>query len=89
MKKHQFYILFTESVRTEIKKHLQENNQSRYQKFLVQLKISNYFKNIAEEDKSPEFGLKNIDRKRNYFVEDIEQAELISNKHKKVCITLK
>ena len=35
MKKHQFYILFTESVRTEIKKHLQENNQSRYQKFLV------------------------------------------------------
>ena len=35
------------------------------------------------------FRLKNIDERRNYFVEEIKQNELMSRKHKKVCTTLK
>ena len=31
--------------------------------------------------------MKNINETRNYFLEDIEQNELISRKHKKVCTT--
>ena len=31
---------------------------------------------------------KNIDETKNYFLEEIEQNELISRKHKKVCTTL-
>ena len=37
---------------------------------------------------SQEFRLKNIDETRNYFLEEIEQNELMSWKHKKVCTTL-
>ena len=47
------------------------------------MKIKNYFRNIAEE-----FELKNIDETRNYFFEELEQNELMSKKHKKVCVTL-
>ena len=43
---------------------------------------------MAGENISQEFRLKNIDETRNYFVEEIEQNELISEKHKKVCATL-
>ena len=32
--------------------------------------------------------MKNIDETRNYFVEEIEQNELMSGKLKKVCTTL-
>ena len=32
--------------------------------------------------------MKNIDETRNYFLEEIEQNELMSRKHKKTCITL-
>ena len=32
--------------------------------------------------------MKNIEETRNYFVEEIEQNELINKKHKKVCTTL-
>ena len=32
--------------------------------------------------------LKNIDETRNYFLEETEQTELMSRKHKKVCTTL-
>ena len=35
-----------------------------------------------------EFRLKNIDETRNYFLNKTEQNELMSKKHKKVCITL-
>ena len=35
-----------------------------------------------------EFRLKNIDETRNYFLEEIKQNELMSRKHKKVCIIL-
>ena len=37
---------------------------------------------------SQEFRFKNIDKKRNYFLEEIKQNELITRKHKKVCATL-
>ena len=37
---------------------------------------------------SQEFRLKNIDKTRNYFLEEIEQNELMSKKYKKVCTTL-
>ena len=38
----------------------------------------NYFKNMAEENISQEFRLKNIAETRNYYLEDIEQNELMS-----------
>ena len=37
---------------------------------------------------SQEFKFKNIDKTRNYFLEEIKQNELMSRKHKKVCTTL-
>ena len=37
---------------------------------------------------SQEFRLKNINETRNDFLEVIEQNELMSRKHKKVCTTL-
>ena len=32
---------------------------------------------MGEENKSQEFGLKNIDKTRNYFIEEINQNELL------------
>ena len=52
------------------------------------MKIYNYFKNTAEEKISQEFKLKNIDKTRHYFLEEIEQNDLMSRKHKKLCTTL-
>ena len=40
---------------------------------------------MSEENISQEFRLKNIDETRNYFIEEINQNELISKKHKKFC----
>ena len=37
---------------------------------------------------SREYRLKNIDERRNYFLEEIKQNELMSKKHKKFCKTL-
>ena len=42
--------------------------------------MANNFVSIREE-----FRLKNIVETRNYFVEEIEQNELMSKKHRKVC----
>ena len=39
---------------------------------------------MTEENISQEFRLKNIDEKRNYFIEEINQNELMSKKHKKI-----
>ena len=39
---------------------------------------------MAEENISQEFRSKEIDKTRNYFIEEIKQNELISKKHKKV-----
>ena len=43
---------------------------------------------MAEENKSQEFRLKNIDQTRNDFIEEVNQNDLVSNKHKKVCADL-
>ena len=43
---------------------------------------------MLEENMSQEFKLKNIDGTRNYFLEEIQQNELMSRKHKKICTTL-
>ena len=43
---------------------------------------------MVEENISQEFRLKNIYETRNYFCKEIEQYELMSRKHKKVCATL-
>ena len=43
---------------------------------------------MKEKAISQEFRLKNIDETKNYFLEEIEQKELMSRKHKKVCTTL-
>ena len=40
---------------------------------------------MAEENISQEFRLKEVDKARNYFIEEIKKNELISKKHKKVC----
>ena len=50
-----------------MKKYLKENNQLRYLKYMVQLKIYNYFKCMSQE-----FRLKNINETRNYFLKEIE-----------------
>ena len=47
-----------------------------------------YVKYMVEEKISQEFRLKNIDETRSYFPEEIEKNELMSRKHKKVCISL-
>ena len=45
----------------------------------------NYIKNMAEKKNiSQEFRLKNIFETRNYFTEEVEKNELMSQKHKKV-----
>ena len=38
---------------------------------------------MSEENTSQEFRLKNTDETRNYLVEEINQNELLSKKHKK------
>ena len=43
---------------------------------------------MVEESISQEFRLKNVDKTRNYFLEEIEQNELMSRKHRNVCKTL-
>ena len=43
---------------------------------------------MSKENVSQEFILKNIDETRNYFYEKTEQSDLVSRKHKQVCITL-
>ena len=43
---------------------------------------------MAEEDIIKELRLKNTDKTRHYFFEEIKQSELMSRKHKKICLTL-
>ena len=43
---------------------------------------------MVEENISKEFRLTNIDKTRNYFLEEIEQNEMMIKKHIKVCATL-
>ena len=48
------------------------------------INIEGYQKNMTEENISQEFRLKEIDKARNYFIEEIKQNELINKRHKKV-----
>ena len=43
---------------------------------------------MSEENLSQEFRLKNIDEIRNYLIEEINQNEFMTRKHKKVCRVL-
>ena len=43
---------------------------------------------MSEESISQEFRLKSIDQTRNCFIDEINQNELMSKKHKKVCRVL-
>ena len=43
---------------------------------------------MSKENINQKFRLENIDKTRSYFVEETEQNELISKKHKKFCTTL-
>ena len=43
---------------------------------------------MAEENISQELRLKNRNNTRNYFLEEIEQKQMMSKKHRKVCTTL-
>ena len=43
---------------------------------------------MCEENISQELGLKNIDEKKNYLIEEINRNEFISKNHRKVCTTL-
>ena len=41
------------------------------------MKVYNYFRNMAEENISQEFRLKNIDETRNSLIEEINRNELM------------
>ena len=43
---------------------------------------------MSDERTSQKFRFKNIDGTQNYFIEEIKQDDLVSKKHKKVCLTL-
>ena len=43
---------------------------------------------MAEEIISQEFRLKNLEKRRNYLIEEIKQKKLMSRKHKNVFATL-
>ena len=43
---------------------------------------------MVKENINQEFRSKNIDETRNYFLEEIEQNELMSREHRKICTTL-
>ena len=43
---------------------------------------------MVEENISQEFRSKNIDEARNYFQEEIEQNDVMSQKDKKACTTV-
>ena len=52
------------------------------------MKKCNCLKNMAEENISHEFRLKNIDQTRSYFLKEIKKNELISKMCKKACTKL-
>ena len=43
---------------------------------------------MVEENKDQEFRFKNVDEAGYYFIKEINQNELMSKKHKKICATL-
>ena len=68
----------------EYKKYLKKKNQLKYLKFLLKLIILKSIRKyitMPEENISQESRLKNIDETKNYFIEEINQNELISKKY--------
>ena len=61
------FLLFAVSA-MKMKNYMKKKNQLRYYKFLVQLKIYNFFKVMSQE-----LRFENIDKTRNYFLEEIKQ----------------
>ena len=49
------------------------------------LKSIRKYKIMPEEDMNQEFRLEKIEEIRNYLIEEINQNELMSQKHEKVC----
>ena len=43
---------------------------------------------MSEENISQEFRLRNVNKTKYYFLKEIQQNKLTSEKHKKVCTTL-
>ena len=43
---------------------------------------------MTEEDISQQFRLKQIKEIKNYFIKEVDQNELLSNKNKKTCAAL-
>ena len=43
---------------------------------------------MSDENLSQEFRFKNIDKAKNYFIEEINKNELMSKEHKNVCRVL-
>ena len=60
----------------KIKNYLETKNQLKYWK-------------VWQKKHMTEFRPKTIDKTRNYLIQEIKRNELISRKHKNVCITLK
>ena len=52
------------------------------------MKTCDDFKNMSEENISQEFRLRNVNKTKYYFLKEIQQNKLMSEKHKKVCTTL-
>ena len=48
------------------------------------MKLCNYLKNMSQK-----FRIKNINKTRNYFLEEIEENELMGKKPKNICTILK
>ena len=72
MKAVVLYIIFSKS-ENEVEKLFKEKESIEI------IKMYNYFKKH-----NPGIWFKNIDETRNYFVDQIERNELMSNKYKKV-----
>ena len=83
-----FFSIICSKCETENEKIFKEGESIEILKIYGLFKIYNCFKTMVEESISQEFRLKNIDETRNYFLEEIEQNELMSRKHRKVCKTL-
>ena len=50
-----------------------KNLEKKEESIEILIKIYNYFKNMVEGNISQKFRLRNIDKTRNYVVEEIEQ----------------
>ena len=70
------------NIENSVEKVFKEEELTELLKSIGLIKSRQYRKHVQK------LRLKNIDDSRNYFVEIIEQNELMSKKHKKVCTTL-